>query len=172
MAMTREAKQNEIEALKSTMEQSEIIVLTQNNGLDAESITELRLEARKNEVGFKIVKNTLAKIAAKGNNAEKITDMFAGPVGMATSADPVSAAKVANDFAKKNDKLVVLGGIYGDMVLDAAGVKQLASMPSLDELRATIAAMIMAPANNLAGALNAPGGKVAGAVKAVAEKAE
>jgi len=172
MAMTRERKETEIADLKTRMEESEIILLTQNTGLDAASITDLRLEMRKNEVGFKIVKNTLAKIAAKGNNAEKIIDMFAGPVGMATSKDPVAAAKTAQDFAKKNDKLVILGGIYGDMILDEAGVKQLASMPSLEELRATIAAMIMAPANNLAGALNAPGGKVAGAVKAVAEKAE
>ncbi len=170
--MTREKKQTEIADLKARMEESEIIVLTQNTGLNAQSITELRLEMRKNEVGFKIVKNTLAKIAAKGNSAEKITDMFAGPVGMITSKDPVSAAKVANDFAKKNDKLVILGGVYGDMVLDEAGVKNLASMPSLEELRSTIAAMIMAPANNIAGAINAPGGKIAGAVKAVSEKAE
>lgn len=172
MAMTRAKKQSEIAELKTRMEDSEIIILTQNTGLNASSITDLRLEMRKNEVGFKIVKNTLAKIAAQGNSGEKIIDMFAGPVGMATSKDPVAAAKTAQDFSKKNNKFVILGGVYGDMVLDAAGVKQLASMPSLEELRATIAAMIMAPANNLAGALNAPGGKVAGAIKAVAEKAE
>ncbi len=138
--MTREKKQNEIADLKTRMEESEIIVLTQNTGLNAKNITDLRLEMRKNEVGFKIVKNTLAKIAAKGNNAEKISDMFAGPVGMVTSKDPVAAAKIAQDFAKKNDKLVILGGIYGDIVLDEAGVKHLASMPSLDELRATLSA--------------------------------
>ncbi|MEM6811827.1 MAG: 50S ribosomal protein L10 [Pseudomonadota bacterium] len=172
MAMTRERKQQEIADLKTRMEESEIILLTHNTGLDSKSITDLRLEMRKNEVGFKVVKNTLAKIAAEGTMGEKIADMFAGPVGMATSKDPVAAAKAANDFAKKNDKLVILGGVYGDMILDEAGIKQLASMPSLEELRATIAAMIMAPARNLAGALNAPGGKVAGAVKAVAEKAE
>ena len=172
MGMTRARKQEEIEDLKGRMGDAEIIVLTQNKGLDAKSITELRLEMRKSEVGFKVVKNTLAKIASKGTSAEAIVDMFSGPVAMATSKDPVAAAKTAHEFAKKNDNLVVLGGVYGDMVLDEAGVKQLASMPSLDELRATIAAMIMAPANNIAGALNAPGGKIAGAVKAVAEKAE
>jgi large subunit ribosomal protein L10 len=172
MGMTRARKQEEIEDLKARMGDAEIIVLTQNKGLDAKSITEIRLEMRKNEVGFKVVKNTLAKIAAKDTNAEAITDMFAGPVAMATSKDPVAAAKTAHEFAKKNKNLVVLGGIYGDMVLDEAGVKQLASMPSLDELRATIAAIIMSPARNLAGAVKAPGGNVAGAVKAIAEKAE
>jgi len=172
MGMTRARKEEEIVDLKNRMEAAEIIVLTQNTGLDATSITDLRLEMRKNEVGFKVVKNTLAKIAAKGTSGEKITDMFAGPVGMATSQDPVAAAKVACNFAKANDKLKILGGIFGDKILDAAGVDALSKMPGLDELRATIAAMIMAPANKIAGTVNAPGAKVAGAVKAVSEKAE
>ena len=97
--------------------------------------------------------------------------MFSGPVGVATSADP-GAAKVAHKFAKGNDKLIILGGALGADVLDIKGIEALAKMPSLDELRATIATLIMSPARNLAGALNAPGGKVAGAVKAVADKAE
>lgn len=172
MGMTRAAKQDEIQNLKTRMEESEIIVLTQNAGLDAKSITDLRLEMRKNEVGFKVVKNTLAKIAAKGTSGEKIVDMFAGPVAMATSQDPVAAAKVAQNFSKENDKLVILGGVFGDKILDAAGVEALSKMPGLDELRATIAAMIMAPASKIASTVSAPASKVAGAVKAVAEKAE
>ena len=172
MAMTRARKEEEIVDLKNRMEDSEIVVLAQNAGLDATSITSLRLETRNNGVQFKIVKNTLAKIAAKGTNYEQITDMFAGPVGMASSNDPVAAAKAMHEFAKKNDKLVILGGVYGDMILDEAGVKQLASMPSLDELRATIVTLIMSPARNLAGAIDASGGKVAGAIKAIADKAE
>lgn len=172
MGMTRERKQEEIAILKETLESSEIVVLTHNKGLDAKSITDLRLKMRENDVQFKVVKNTLARIATKGTRYEQIADMFAGPVGMATAADPVSAAKVAHEFAKGNDRLAILGGAYGDMILDEAGVKKLASMPSLEELRATIAAMIMAPASNIAGAIKAPGGKIAGAVKAVAEKAE
>ncbi|MEM7617740.1 MAG: 50S ribosomal protein L10 [Pseudomonadota bacterium] len=172
MAMTRERKQSEIEDLKTRMEESEIIVITQNTGLDAASITDLRLEMRKNEVGFKIVKNSLAKIAAKGNNAEKIADMFAGPVGMATAKDPVSAAKVANDFAKKNDKLVILGGVYGDMILDEAGVKQLASLPSLDELRSKIVGLLQAPAQKIASVTAAPARELVGVTKAYGEKAE
>ena len=170
MAMTREKKQSEIADLKARMEGSEIIVLTQNTGLNAKSITELRLEMRKNEVGFKIVKNTLARIAAKGNNAEKIIDMFAGPVGMATSQDPVAAAKVANEFAKKNDKLVILGGIYGDMILDEAGVKQLASLPSLDELRSMIIGLIQGPAQKIAQITQIPAQQLVGVTKAYSEK--
>ena len=170
MAMTRKKKQSEIEDLKTRMEESEIIVLTQNTGLDAKSITDLRLEMRKNEVGFKIVKNTLAKIAAKGNNAEKIADMFVGPVGMATAKDPVSAAKVANDFAKKNNKLVILGGVYGDMILDEAGVKQLASLPSLDELRSKLIGLIQAPAQKIAAITQTPAQLMVGVTKAYAEK--
>jgi len=170
MAMTREKKQSEIADLKARMEGSEIIVLTQNTGLNAKSITELRLEMRKNEVGFKIVKNTLARIAAQGNNAEKIIDMFAGPVGMATSQDPVAAAKTANEFAKKNDKLVILGGIYGDMILDEAGVKQLASLPSLDELRSMIIGLIQGPAQKIAQITQIPAQQLVGVTKAYSEK--
>lgn len=170
MGMTRAAKQDEIQELKGRMEGSEIVVITQNTGLNATSITDLRLEMRKNEVSFKIVKNTLAKIAAKGTNVEKISDMFAGPIGMATSQDPVAAAKVAHDFAKKNDKLVILGGVYGDMVLDADAVKQLASLPSLDELRSKIIGLIQAPAQKIAQITQIPAQQLVGVTKAYAEK--
>ncbi len=170
MGMTRARKEDEIVDLKNRMESAEIIVLTQNAGLDAKSITDLRLEMRKNEVGFKVVKNTLAKIAAKGTSGEKIVDMFSGPVGMATSQDPVAAAKVAHNFAKGNDKLVVLGGIYGDMVLDADGVKQLASLPSLDELRSKLIGLIQAPAQKIAALTQTPAQLMVGVTKAYSEK--
>jgi large subunit ribosomal protein L10 len=171
MAMTRARKENEIADLKDRMDNAEIIVLTQNTGLDAKSITDLRLEMRKNEVGFKVVKNTLAKIASKGNAGEKIVDMFAGPVGMATSQDPVAAAKVAHNFAKNNDKLVILGGVYGDMILDADGVKQLASLPSLDELRSKIVGLLQAPAQKIAQITQIPAQQLVGVTKAYSEKA-
>ena len=171
MGMTRARKQDEIEDLKGRMEGSEIIVLTQNTGLNAKSITDLRLEMRNNEVSFKVVKNTLAKIAAKGTNGEKIIDLFAGPVGMATSQDPVAAAKAAHNFAKKNDKLVILGGVYGDMILDADGVKQLASLPSLDELRSKIIGLIQAPAQKIAQITQIPAQQLVGVTKAYSEKA-
>jgi large subunit ribosomal protein L10 len=172
MGMTRARKEEEIVDLKNRMENAEIIVLTHNTGLDATSITDLRLKMRENGVGFKVVKNTLAKIASKGTTGEKIADMFAGPVGMATSQDPVAAAKVAHDFAKKNDKLVVLGGVYGDMILDADGVKQLASLPSLDELRSKIVGLIQAPAQKIAQITQIPAQQLVGVTAAYAEKGE
>jgi len=170
MGMTRAGKQDEIQTLKATMEASEIILVTQNAGLDAKSITELRLEMRKNEVGFKIVKNTLAKIAAQGNSGEKIVDLFKGPVGMATSQDPVGAAKVIHEFSKKNKKLVILGGVYGDMILDADGVKQLASLPTLDELRSKLIGLIQAPAQKIAALTQTPAQLLVGVTKAYSEK--
>lgn len=170
MGMTRAKKQDEIQDLKGRMENSEIIVLTQNTGLNAKQITDLRLEMRKNDVGFKIVKNTLAQIASKGTSAEKIANMFTGPVGMVTSQDPVTGAKVASNFAKTNEKLVIIGGVYGDMILDAAAVKQLASLPSLDELRSKIIGLIQAPATKLAVVLQTPARNLVGVTKAYAEK--
>jgi len=171
MGMTRARKQEEITNLKETLEGSEIVVLTQNTGLDAKSITDLRLEMRKNDVQFKIVKNTLVKIAAKDTRYEQITDMFAGPVGMATSQDPVAAAKVAHNFAKDNKKLLIIGGAYGDMVLDEAGVKQLASLPSLDELRSKIVGLLQAPAQKIAQITQIPAQQLVGVTKAYSEKA-
>lgn len=171
MGMTRAEKQEEIKNLNTRMDESEIIVLAQNTGLDAKSITELRLEMRKEGVGFKVVKNTLARLAAKGTSGEKIIDLFAGPVTMATSKDPVAAAKVAYNFAKKNDKLVILGGVYGDMVLDVEAVKQLASLPSLDELRSTIIGLLQAPAQKIAQITQTPAQLMVGVTKAYAEKA-
>ena len=172
MGMTRARKQEEITILKDTLENSEIVVLTQNTGLDAKSITDLRLEMRKNDVQFKIVKNTLVKIASKDTRYEQIADMFAGPVGMATAQDPVAAAKVAHNFAKDNKKLVILGGAYGDMVLDEAGVKQLASLPSLDELRSKIVGLLQAPAQKIAQITQIPAQQLVGVTAAYAEKGE
>ncbi len=171
MGMTRKRKQEEIAILKETLENSEIVVLTYNKGLNAKSITDLRLKMRENDVTFKIVKNTLAKIATKGTRYEQIADMFTGPVGMATATDPVAAAKVANEFAKKNDRLVIIGGAYGDMILDEAAVKQLASLPSLDELRSKIIGLVQAPAQKIAQITQIPAQQLVGVTKAYSEKA-
>jgi len=171
MGMTRTRKQEEIAILKETLENSEIVVLTYNKGLNAKSITDLRLKMRENDVTFKIVKNTLAKIATKGTRYEQIADMFTGPVGMATATDPVAAAKVANEFAKKNDRLVIIGGAYGDMILDEAAVKQLASLPSLDELRSKIIGLVQAPAQKIAQITQIPAQQLVGVTNAYSEKA-
>tara|TARA_X000000950_G_scaffold53272_2_gene63210 strand:- start:1918 stop:2433 length:516 start_codon:yes stop_codon:yes gene_type:complete len=171
MGMSRAQKEVEIQALNERFTNDEVMVVTHYSGLTVKELETLRGDLRKEGATFKVTKNSLAKIALKGTKFEGAADLFSGPVGVATSADP-GAAKVAHKFAKGNDKLIILGGALGADVLDIKGIEALAKMPSLDELRATIATLIMSPARNLAGALNAPGGKVAGAVKAVADKAE
>lgn len=172
MGMSRAQKEVEIKALNERFSNDEIVVVTHYSGLSVKEMSDLRNDLRQEGASFKVTKNTLAKLAVKGTKFEAISDMFAGPTGIATSTDPVAAAKAAHKFAKGNDKLIILGGALGEQVLDAKGIEALAKMPGLDELRATIVTLIMSPARNLAGALNAPGGKIAGAVKAIADKAE
>jgi large subunit ribosomal protein L10 len=120
----------------------------------------------------KVAKNRLAKLALHGTDAEHIADLFKGPTVIAYSGDPVAAAKVAVDFAKVNDKLVILGGAMGKTTLNADGVKALASMPSLDELRGRLLGMIQTPASRIAQVVNAPAGQLARVFGAYARKDE
>jgi large subunit ribosomal protein L10 len=172
MGMTREQKQAEVAALGERFANDEVVVVTEYAGLTVKELETFRGDLRKEGASFKVTKNSLAKIALKGTKFEGIADLFTGPIGIATSQDPVAAARVTQKFAKDNDNLKIIGGALGEDVLDVKGIEALAKMPSLDEVRATIAGLIMAPASNLAGAVKAPGGKVAGAVKAAGEKAE
>ena len=172
MGMSREQKEVEIKNMNERFTNDETMVVTHYSGLTVSELEALRGDLRKEGATFKVTKNTLAKIAIKGTKFEGASDLFSGPVGIATSEDPVAAAKVAHKFAKENDKLIILGGAFGEKVLDVKGIEALAKMPSLDEVRATIAGLIMAPASNIASAIAAPGSKVAGAVKAAGEKAQ
>ena len=172
MGMTREQKQAEVAALGERFANDEVVVVTEYAGLTVKELETFRGDLRKEGASFKVTKNSLAKIALKGTKFEGIADLFTGPIGIATSQDPVAAARVTQKFAKDNDNLKIIGGALGEDVLDVKGIEALAKMPSLDEVRATIAGLIMAPASNLSGAVKAPGGKVAGAVKAAGEKAE
>ena len=172
MGMTREQKEAEVVALGERFANDEVVVVTEYSGLTVKELETLRGDLRQEGASFKMTKNSLAKIAIKGTKFEGISDLFTGPIGIATSQDPVAAARVAQKVAKGNDKLKIIGGALGEEVLDAKGIEALAKMPSLDEVRATIAGLIMAPASKIASAVNAPGSKVAGAVKAAGEKAE
>ncbi len=172
MGMSREQKEVEIKNLNERFSNDETMVVTHYSGLTVGELEGLRGDLRKEGASFKVTKNSLAKIAIKGTKFEGASDLFSGPVGIATSEDPVAAAKVAHAFAKGNDKLIILGGAFGEKVLDVKGIEALAKMPSLDEVRATIAGLIMAPASNIASAITAPGSKVAGAVEAAGEKAQ
>jgi large subunit ribosomal protein L10 len=159
--MNRAEKQAWIEATNEQVKSAEIVILAHYKGLNVTEMNELRGKVRAAGAGFKVTKNRLATRAIQGTAYEKLADMFTGPTAIAFSNDPASAAKAMSEFAKKKDKLVLLGGAFGETTLDEAGIKQLASLPSLDELRATIIALLQTPATKVAGVLQAPAGQVA-----------
>lgn len=172
MPMTRERKEQEVEALKERFENNETMIITHNLGLTVSQMTELRNELRKEGASFKVTKNTLAKRAIVGTQFEKLGDMFSGPTGVAMSQDPVAAAKAVQKFAKENKKLVILGGAMGSNVMDVKGVEQLSKLPSLDELRSKLVGILKAPATKVAGVVQAPASQLARVVGAYAAKGE
>lgn len=172
MAMNQAQKQQEIEDLNARFTGSEVVVLTHYSGLTVKQMSQLRADLRAEGATFKVTKNTLAKRAIKGTRYEQLEDMFTGPTGVATSQDPVAAAKIAHNFAKQNDKLVILGGAMGDVLLSKEAVEQLASLPSLDELRSKIVGLLVAPATQVARVLQAPAQAMVGVTKAYSEKSE
>ena len=146
-------------------------VVVGNAGLTVAQLTELRRELGQSGAKMKIVKNRLAKLALKGKPGEKVAGLFKGPTAIAYAEDPVSPAKVIEKYAKKNEKLVILGGAMGAEAFDAAGVKALASMPSREELLGQIAATIGAPGSNLVSAITAPGAQIAACLETIEKKA-
>jgi large subunit ribosomal protein L10 len=149
-----------------------LVVVAHNQGLTVAEITALRQKVRDAGAGFKVTKNRLTRLALAGTKFESISDLFTGPTAIAYSKDPVAAAKVVVDFAKSNDKLVILGAGLGKDVLNAEGVKALATLPSLDELRGKLLGMLQTPATRIAGVLQAPGGQIARVIAAYAKKDE
>ena len=147
--------------LKSVFSETSVVVITRNLGMTVAQSTDLRLKMRDAGAQFKVAKNRLALIALEGTKYGPIGDMLTGPTALATSIDPVAAAKVAVDFAKTNDRLEIVGGAMGETLLDADGVKALAALPSLDELRARIVGLIQAPATKIARTINEPGAQLA-----------
>ncbi len=170
MAMNRAEKEAEVKELNERFTNDELVVLTHYSGLTVAQMTQFRRELNKNGASYKVTKNSLAKIALKGTKFEQISNMFTGPTGVATSKDAVAAAKIAHNFAKTNDKLVIIGGQLGDKVLDANAIKALATLPSLDELRSKLVGLLQAPATKIAGVLQAPARAMVGVTKAYGEK--
>ena len=168
--MDRAQKAAAVAELKQTFSEVGVVVVTRNLGLTVAQSTDLRNKMRAAGASYKVSKNKLAKIALDGTDYLSLGDMLTGPVGLASSSDPVAAAKVAVDFAKTNDKLEIVGGAMGATALDANGVKALATMPSLDELRAKIVGLIVAPATKLATITQAPAAQLARVFNAYAEK--
>ena len=159
--MDRAQKTEAVAELNRTFNEVGVVVVTRNLGLTVAQSTELRIKMREAGATYRVSKNKLARIALKDTDYAGLSDLLTGPVGLATSTDPVAAAKVVSDFAKANDKLEIVGGGMGATVLDKAGVTALASLPSLDELRAKIVGLVQAPATKLAQLSNAPAAKLA-----------
>lgn len=167
----RAQKQEFVTTLRSTFEANASVIVAHYAGLTVSDMQALRKQAKQAGVSVQVAKNRLAKIALDGTQVASIAGLLKGPTLLAYSADPVAAAKVATDYAKVNEKLVVLGGAMGSTSLDPNGVKTLASMPSLDELRAKLVGLIQAPATKLAQLANAPAAKLARVFAAYGDKA-
>ena len=168
--MDRAQKAEQVAQLKRTFSETAVVVVTRNHGLTVAQSTTLRNRMRDAGATFKVTKNTLTLIALEETPYAPIGDMLTGPTALATSSDPVSAAKVAIDFARTTDRLEIVGGAMGDTLLDAGGVRALAELPSLDELRATIIGLIQAPATKIARTISEPGAMLARVIGAYAAK--
>lgn len=169
--MDRVQKAESVKELNGLFAEAGAVVVAHYSGLSVADMNDLRRRMRAAGASFKVAKNRLAKRALEGTPVAGITDLFTGPTGIAYSADPVSAPKVAVAFAKENENLVILGGAALGSVLDLAGVKTLAELPSLDELRGKIVGLLQAPATKVAGVLQAPAGQMARVLSAYAQKA-
>ena len=159
--MDRSQKADLVDELKQVFTETSVVVITRNNGLSVAQSTDLRLKMRDAGAQYKVAKNRLALIALDGTRYSPIGDLLKGPTALATSVDPVAAAKVAVDFAKTNDKFEIVGGAMGDTLLDVNGIKALAELPSLDQLRGTLVGLIQAPATKIARIAKEPGGQLA-----------
>lgn len=170
--MDRTQKEAAIADLAANLQETGLVVVTHHKGLTVAEVTDLRRKVRAAGASFKVTKNRLARRALTGTQFEGIDGLFKGPTAIAYSKDPVAAAKVVVAYAKSNDKLEILGAALGKQVLNAEGVKALATLPSIDELRAKLLGMIQTPATRIAGVLQAPGGQVARVLAAYAKKDE
>lgn len=166
----RTQKQEWVGSLHGALEEVGLVVVTHYKGLTVAEMTALRSKMRAAGASFKVTKNRLTKLALGGTEFETLADLFVGPTAIAASRDPVAAARVAVEFAKTNDKLKILGGSLGNQRLDINGIRALAELPSLDELRAKLVGMISTPATRVAGVLQAPAGQLARVLKAKADK--
>lgn len=168
--MDRTQKAEVVDTLNGLFGDAGSVVVAHYSGMTVAQMGDLRARMRAAGASFKVAKNRLVVRALQGTAAEGIAHLFKGPTGIAISKDPVAASKVAVAYAKENDKLVILGGVVGTTALDANGVKALAELPSLDELRGRIVGLIQAPATKLAGLMAAPAGQLARVIGAYSTK--
>jgi len=166
----RAEKATAVATLHEVFSKASVVVVAQYSGLTVAQMQRLRKQAREQGASVQVAKNRLAKIALEGSDVASIAPLLKGPALIAFSGDPIAAPKVAVDFAKTHEQFVILGGAMGTTALDPNGVKALAALPSLDELRAKIVGLIVAPATKIAQVVNAPAAKLARVVGAYAAK--
>jgi large subunit ribosomal protein L10 len=159
-----------VEELNGVFTKAGSVVVAHYSGMTVAQMNDLRGRMRAAGASFRVSKNRLAVLALKGTPVEGIAHLFKGPTGIAVSDDPIAASKVAVAYAKDNNKLVILGGSVGVTHLDVNGVKALASLPSLDELRGKIVGLLVAPATKIAGIVQAPAGQLARVIGAYSKK--
>lgn len=170
--MDRAQKAETVESLKGVFAGAGVVVVGHYSGLTVADLTVLRSRLRTEGGALKVVKNRLVKLAIDGTPKASAADLFKGPTAIAYSADPITAAKVAVAYAKEKEQFAILGGLFGDQLLDKQGVQALATLPSLDELRGKLIGLLNAPASRLVGLLQAPGGQVARVLAARAEQSD
>jgi large subunit ribosomal protein L10 len=170
--LDRGQKEKLIASLAEVFGSVNLVVVTRPKGLTVAESTDLRRRMREAGASFKVTKNRLTRLALKGTKFESLSELFVGETAIAYSSDPVAAARVAVKFADDNQKLVVLGGVLFQQTLDVEGVKNLATLPSLDELRGRLVGMLQTPATRIAGVLQAPAGQLARVLNAHATKGE
>jgi len=170
--LDRTEKQEFVAELASVFAETSMVVVSQNQGLTVAEVTALRVKMRAAGVTFKVAKNRLANLALEGTRFGGLSPMLKGPTALAWSNDPVAVAKTAVEFAKTNEKFVLIGGALGTQTLDVSGLKALAELPSLDTLRAGLLGMLQTPATRIAGVLQAPAGQLARVFGAYANKDE
>jgi large subunit ribosomal protein L10 len=168
----RAAKKELVAELNGVFKASSVVIVAHYAGLTVAEMQKLRMQMKQAGAKVKVAKNRLAKIALDGTDVAVVAPLLKGPAVIAYSGDPVAAPKVASDFAKTNDKFVILGGAMGRTALNPDGIKALAALPSLDELRARLVGLVQAPATKIAQLVNAPAAKLARVVQAYADKGE
>ena len=170
--MDRSQKEQLVAALKQRLEEVNLVVVTQQSGLTVSQVTDLRQRMRDAGASYKVTKNRLTRLALEGTKFQALESLFTGPTAIASSEDPVAAAKVCVEFAKQNDKLTIVGGALGEKLLDQQAIDALAKLPSLDELRAKLLGVLQAPATKVAGVAQAPASKLARVFSAYGSQGE
>ncbi len=168
--MERTEKRDFVASLATVFGETSFVLVGRNAGLTVAAVDDLRRRMKANGATYKVAKNRLAMRALDGTRFQGISPLLKGPTALAWSSDPVAVAKTAVEFAKGNDKFVILGGALGNQLLDANGIKALAELPSLETLRASLLGMIQTPASRIASVLQAPGGQLARVFKAYADR--